>query len=554
MQQHQASLTVCAQGLLAWLALAVLTGCTKPTATPAVAPPSAGDRPTAASAEELADAKQAKLFPGPLVDAALVARLAADDLLDDSLAASLPQTIQPTKRRLLVLLPTRPLVIDLEMIDAGQPIATQWATAARTVGQAADSNDDDQTTWSEFLEFSREQLGGQMASQSDLQKMVTDAYDLNNNSLVEADELVRYFNRSNGGQGFLTIARRQAAPSESQDLFPWLDRNSDQTLDATELANCGRRLSARDADGDGKIAESDFRETLTVLQTSMNRSRPRGRKETELFVVPSTGENQDEQRRETSWQEILYGLEKSYSFGDELSVDDLPAEFKQLDTNDDAFIGRDELRGVNLLPAEVTVQIDFAGRDQSNTLHTETSLDSSLRSRRFRSHLWQLADETITLQIFLDDELAPSRRNLPPPSNGPLDAVARLRLFALLSDNRGSLFSILDQDDSKWLDQKELAASQALIIERDKNGDGRVEMRELVDGKRLTLRRARSDFGVPPQRPQPITPRSEGPNWFIQMDSNRDGYVQEIEFLGTSQQFQSMDADHDGRIGLAEIP
>jgi len=50
----------------------------------------------------------------------------------------------------------------------------------------------------------------------------------------------------------------------------------------------------------------------------------------------------------------------------------------------------------------------------------------------------------------------------------------------------------------------------------------------------------------PPPRP------AAGPAWFRKMDRNRDGDVSRREFLGTREQFDRLDLDHDGLLSPKE--
>ncbi|HEY2156916.1 MAG TPA: EF-hand domain-containing protein, partial [Isosphaeraceae bacterium] len=142
-------------------------------------------------------------------------------------------------------------------------------------------------------------------------------------------------------------------------------------------------------------------------------------------------------------------------------------------------------------------------------------------------------------------------------------AAARGRLTLTASDEGRAVFGMLDLDRDRQLGAREVLDTFARISACDRDGDGRIAPEEIPHHIQLTL--ARGDLSrlvaaspanaaaavrtaVVPPRPRPTA----GPPWFRKMDRNRDGDVSRREFLGTREQFERLDRDHDGLIGPGE--
>jgi Ca2+-binding EF-hand superfamily protein len=126
--------------------------------------------------------------------------------------------------------------------------------------------------------------------------------------------------------------------------------------------------------------------------------------------------------------------------------------------------------------------------------------------------------------------------------------------FTVYSQTR-NWFNALDADGDGRLSRKELQnAWKSLTSYLDVDGD-------IIDGignateMRMILHRGPAVYqnyrvaGTPIAAP-PAPAR--GPLWFRKMDRNGDGYVSRKEFLGTKEEFDRIDTDHDGLISPEE--
>jgi len=144
-------------------------------------------------------------------------------------------------------------------------------------------------------------------------------------------------------------------------------------------------------------------------------------------------------------------------------------------------------------------------------------------------------------------------------------AVARGRLMLTASNEGRALFGMLDMDRDRRLGAREVLDTFARVSACDRDRDGRVSPEEIPHHIQLTLTRGDLSalLATPTVNPAvvaarrvslvPLSPRpAAGPAWFRKMDRNRDGDVSRREFLGTREQFDRLDLDHDGLLSPKE--
>jgi Ca2+-binding EF-hand superfamily protein len=145
-------------------------------------------------------------------------------------------------------------------------------------------------------------------------------------------------------------------------------------------------------------------------------------------------------------------------------------------------------------------------------------------------------------------------------------ASARGRLTLTASDQGRALFGLLDLDRDRQLGAREVLETFARVSACDRNRDGRISPEEIPHHIQLIL--ARGDLSallaIPSNNPAvanaagrvvvvpPASRAPAGPPWFRKMDRNHDGDVSRREFLGTHEQFDRLDRDHDGLLGPDE--
>jgi Ca2+-binding EF-hand superfamily protein len=136
-------------------------------------------------------------------------------------------------------------------------------------------------------------------------------------------------------------------------------------------------------------------------------------------------------------------------------------------------------------------------------------------------------------------------------------AAIGLRTVLQTSEQGPSFLDLLDENRDRRLGRRELQGAARRILLEDRDGDGRVSLREFGRRHRWTI--ARNQAPVASQPPILVDQRFVGPGnsvaapeWFLKMDRNRDGDVSPREFLGTRSSFEGYDADRDGLISAQE--
>lgn len=115
----------------------------------------------------------------------------------------------------------------------------------------------------------------------------------------------------------------------------------------------------------------------------------------------------------------------------------------------------------------------------------------------------------------------------------------------------------VDADNDHRLSLREIEAIAPLLTSLDRDGDGTVRLNEVPVPLRFTVTLGAHAHTLLGQAAASATASgstntTHAPPWFASMDLNRDGDLTAAEFLGTQEQFNQLDLDHDQRISTSE--
>lgn len=465
--------------------------------------------------------------PGSAFCAAAQSPFAPDDVEVDDGNQDL------SAERLALLLPGRPLVIELRMTIDGRPFRAVDDEMIDKLLAAADRNQDARPTWGEIFADPKRILGMRAVFQLDLsdRKAFMAANDANRNGRVDRDEARRFVARLKRSAAFLLHASpefRQANLRQSI-LRTLLDANDDGALDEGELALAAQRLLIVDVNDDHIVDWSELEDSLAGDEQAMT-VQTQHHTNTDLAAIALRA-----------------------------ASDQPPGQ-----NGVDGALTRDEFRRMEQAAPQLIVSADFGNSDHSSSglslvraspelepleMHLSPSkLDLTLQFAGCRLHI--AIDDRLRLEAAAPSatptaeamESSPSAKEPPPSQLAAIQAVA--------CNEQDVLFSLLDVNRDRRLTPRELRQAKTAFGRIDSDDDGRLASEEIPVALALWLGRGPSPETSPRRfsAPAKADVARAVPAWFIYMDSNRDQEVSAQEFPGSTEKFRSLDLNGDGFI------
>ena len=358
--------------------------------------------------------------------------------------------------------------------------------------------------------------------------------DFNDDGLITAEELILgpprgAEDRSGGASGAATADGPVVAitPATTPDalldvLLMRYDRNRDGKLafgkPAPEIRSPAIPFEKWDADHDGLL---DRAELVAYLASSpeIEMSFSLGRSRTTRPAAEQTGE-----------AAAFYRVRRKLDGGYRLTVAENEIDFRRnnrdpaqsqasqapsfsdYDQNKDGVLSGDELNAAGLM---------------ANLALVDTSGDGKVTPEEFDAYQrWQAQ-------------------------------AAGVQLVLEVTDEGQDLFSLLDRNGDGLLSPREMkTAAQILKTEsadHERLTSGDISYHIMLELSRGGSASSSNNPAAEPPARQPRKPKSGAvPDWFSRMDRNGDGEVSIEEFLGSREQFDKLDLNHDGLIDAAE--
>ena len=504
-----------------------------------------------------------------------------------------PKEVNPQddKLRILLLVAGGPLLVEAQMTADGQPYSSFFEEQIDRLFKSADRDGDGKVTWEAEVVGMR--LPGRRLSLAEKDKGVwLPALDLDADGIASRFELRRLLCLSGGGSP-LVIGSQQGSPLTAEISFQQIaDKDGNGVISADELDHLEKRLKMRDADDNELI---DSYELLGAKVDAYQVTR----KKSAAAIVLLTGE--------TDWAALQQLVVAKYGSGkDSLGSGEprLGELSKELDRDADSVLGAAELRGILTLEPQVRVEVNLGDSDTKPRGAFIKSVSDSIRRSAKISPLTEVKKQTLleitgvrlgllefsALQVTPYGSLARSEmKRYDKDNNGYLDEkeappqfslwdtdgdkkvyekeivafytdaamLTRNRIYVAAVDELKEMFKLVDANSDGRLSSRELAEIKPRLLALDANKNGQLDPEEFPVTLRLTFSRGRDpnatfQGGRVFLNPSMVRMNSS-PDWFTQMDANGDKDISPREFLGTPEQFETFDKNHDGMLSRVEV-
>jgi Ca2+-binding EF-hand superfamily protein len=400
-------------------------------------------------------------------------------------------------------------------------------------------DDTESPTWNDvvnLMEADPSRFGELNTSLAIERKDFIKKWDRNRDGLIDRDELRRMLFRD--ASVYVPFSLRgtdyYSQASSGSELFRAIDRNGNRRLDEQEINSVSRSLELMDQNADRRLAIIETRANVERVNLGMmvspdeawrsNRSRRDGSMamDFESFVdwktMSSTFSAVPE---DVVWQKIGGSGAQNLR--------------QRLDADLSGRTSAEESRQVTSLAADVIMKIRVPSQASETVKLASVDLASHLISvdvLKIGPQVMVLDGPGLRLVIVIDDHFE-------------RDAIWNGQVRCRAAEIPDPIFAWLDIDFDGSLSEREMANAKTRLYEC---GDAPIQPEQIPATYLLQLQRGAPqsvdlNFGLPSD--PGTSSQSDGPAWFGDLDSNKDGEIAESEFLGTTDQFRSLDQNGD---------
>ena len=500
-----------------------------------------------------------------------------------------PPVEPPPASRLLLPTTAGPLLVDVEVDIDGQNLFTAFEQRiAKAIKDAR--GEDDELSWQQFFQFvstNPDMFGRNSATNRKQYRSMRERYDENRNNAPDVKEVAKFLFRNNGIHSPLRLMGtnhyRDSNRAESQ-VFRALDQNEDKVLSLEEIQMADVQLHRIDPNSDQRIDLSELADSAPNRVAMMNMDSAWNRRK-----INRRGEVAMDFDGYIDWTMTSYAMDDWFGnpgpWSDQSFAD-------QLDRNSNGTIEKDEAKTVTECEVDIRLKASFGQTTSIAVQSVSPAIQGVTQSARddqvvFRSN-------RLNLVFYITNQTSQNSQQVPPEAFAMLDANNDGLLDeSEIPEQAPEEFSIkeLDKNNDEKLSLEEINqrnnkdkelpvwASQirgrgaeipdAVFSWLDQNQDHSLSSREIqqtparlldctVDGQPLTsgqipdtfvVHLLRGDPAVDQQNfralPKPVVANNEMPTWAVHMDSNRDGEVSHVEFVGTDSAFEKLDSNGD---------
>lgn len=494
-------------------------------------------------------------------------------------------------QRVVALPQNRPIVIDISVNIDGQSLEEATDNATRATIARIERDLQRPWTWEQLLDHPLTQSGwlGNLVPKEDQRAQLIAMYDKDSNDEVEDAELAEFLTRGLARSSPLRFTDIGNAPDFVASESPWhqLDLNQDSQLDETELAAASTTLSRYDLNADRILTLQELQSDRSAGDRGMSSSGMAMLDYKSSFAIDSKQKN----------EKVALGLIRKYTSFDSLTrevwsrwEDKLWSAF---DMNSDGILVTEEVERIVTTPPALALKFQFHqdgsasaiqatvgqnefewnsrletsgkinGRDFLLMATVNDSFSSASRSIIRNQLAAALVNPQIAAAILAQLQLGDEAfKTLDADSDGQLSdaefndawqwlmAIRGNRILArwMLADK--AWFQVGDSDGDNRLTEIELQKLPGRLAELDRDKDGLLSPNELPLAIRLEI--ARTDNRLNLNLPSSGVPTPSDGGWFAATDSNSDGFIGNVEFLGSIEDFQAYDSDNDGFISREE--